>query len=140
MRYLFPLIAITVVFYGLISLPLDGAMERGGVALSIGFLMLSSYFMGALAEKVKLPRITGYLACGILFGPHLLGLVDSETVFEMRFIDGLALTFIALAAGGELKLPGLRERIRMITLNILFQVTAIFFSLSCQLDQHASQS
>ncbi|MBN1574016.1 MAG: cation:proton antiporter [Deltaproteobacteria bacterium] len=127
MRYLFPLMAITVVFYGLVSLPFDGAMERGGVAISIGFLMLSSYFMGGIAEKAKLPRITGYLACGILFGPHLLGLVDSETVVEMRFIDGLALTFIALAAGGELKIPGLKERIKVIALNILFQVTAIFF-------------
>jgi Kef-type K+ transport system membrane component KefB len=126
MRYLFPLTAIAIVFYGLISLPFDGAMERGGVAVSIGFLMLSSYFMGGMAERLKLPRITGYLACGILFGPHLLGLVDSETVFEMRFIDGLALTFIALAAGGELKIPGLKERIKVIGLNILFQVTAVF--------------
>lgn len=126
MRYLFPLIAITVVFYGLILLPFDGAMERGGVALSIGFLMLSSYFMGALAEKVRLPRITGYLACGILFGPHLLGFVDSETVLEMRFIDDLALTFIALAAGGELKIPGLKKRAKVIALNIIFQVTTVF--------------
>jgi Kef-type K+ transport system membrane component KefB len=126
MRYLFPLIAITVVFYGLVSIPFDGAMERGGVAVSIGFLMLTAYFMGAVAEKVRLPRITGYLACGILFGPHLLGLVDSVTVSEMRFIDDLALTFIALAAGGELKIPGLKKRMKLISLNILFLVTAVF--------------
>jgi Kef-type K+ transport system membrane component KefB len=127
MKYLFPLVSVAVVFYGLVSIPVDGAMERGGVALSIGFLMLTSYFMGAMAEKVKLPRITGYLACGILFGPFLLGFVSADTVSEMRFINDLALTFIALAAGGELKISGLKERVSLIALNIVVQIVAIFF-------------
>ena len=126
MRYLFPLIAVSVVFYGLTSLPIDGAMERGSVSVSIGFLMLSAYFMGKLAEKFSLPRISGYIITGILFGPSILGFVDNDTVSDMRFIDGLALTFIALAAGGELRIKELIPRLKVISLTIVFQVSLIF--------------
>lgn len=126
MRYFFPLIVVVVIFYGLFSFPIDGALERGGVAVAFGFLMISAFFVGKIAEKAKLPKITGYIACGILFGPHFLNFIDTQTVSELSFIDGLALTFIALAAGGELKIRGLKERAKVITITIVLQITAIF--------------
>ena len=126
MRYIFPLIVVVIIFYGLFSFPMDGALERGGVAVAFGFLMISAYFVGKIAEKLKLPKITGYIACGILFGPHFLNFIDTQTVSELRFIDGIALTFIALAAGGELKIRGLRERAKAISLTVVLQVATVF--------------
>ncbi len=126
MRYFFPLIVVVVIFYGLFAFPIDGAIERGGVAVAFGFLMISAYFVGKIVERVKLPKITGYIACGILFGPHFLNFIDARTVSELRFIDGLALTFIALAAGGELKIRGLKERAKAITITIVLQIAAVF--------------
>jgi Kef-type K+ transport system membrane component KefB len=126
MKHFFPLIVLVAIFYGLLLLPIDGAVDRGGVSTSFGFLMLSAFFVGKIAERFRLPKITGYIACGILFGPFVLRLVDTEMVSRLRFIDGFALTFIALAAGGELKLKGLRTRVKTISLTILLQILLIY--------------
>ena len=39
--------------------------------LALGFVVLGSYTIGALAEVVRLPHITGYLLAGLFFGPSI---------------------------------------------------------------------
>ena len=87
--------------------------------MTFGFLLLAAYLIGDVLSRFKLPKITGYILAGILFGPHLLDFVSADTVRELKLIDDLALTFIAFAAGGELRLEGLRERRKSITLTVL---------------------
>ena len=54
------------------------ARQSGGAAdaalptsatVGLGFLLLASYVSGRLAKWSHMPRITGYLAMGILAGP-----------------------------------------------------------------------
>ena len=97
---------------------------------TFGFLLLTAYLIGDVLSRFKLPKLTGYILAGILFGPHLLDLVSAETVRELKLIDDLALTFIAFAAGGELRLEGLRERRRSITLNVFFQTGLVFLGVA----------
>jgi Kef-type K+ transport system membrane component KefB len=97
--------------------------------MTFGFLLLTAYLIGDVLSRFKLPKITGYILAGVLFGPHLLELVDAGTVQELKLIDDLALTFIAFAAGGELRLEGLRERQRSIILNVLFQTVVVFLGV-----------
>ena len=78
-----------------------------------------SYLIGQGGTKLHLPKITGYIFAGVLFGPHLLKLLETHTVLQLKFIDDMALTFIALAAGGELRLKDLRARWRNILLTIV---------------------
>jgi Kef-type K+ transport system membrane component KefB len=77
----------------------------------LGFLLLAAFVAGELAREVSLPRITGYLVIGILFGPHVLGLLPQQTVSGFRLINDTALSVIALQAGGELRLHSLRHRL-----------------------------
>jgi Kef-type K+ transport system membrane component KefB len=98
--------------------------------MTFGFLLLSAYLIGDVLSRFKLPKITGYILAGILFGPHLLDLVSAGTVRELKLIDDLALTFIAFAAGGELRLEGLRERRRSIALNVFFQAGVVFLGVA----------
>jgi Kef-type K+ transport system membrane component KefB len=98
-------------------------------AMTFGFLLLAAYLIGDVLSRIKLPKITGYILAGILFGPHLLDLVSAETVRELKLIDDLALTFIAFAAGGELGLEGLRQRRRSITLTISFLTIIVFLGV-----------
>jgi len=97
--------------------------------MTFGFLLLAAYLIGDVLSRFKLPKITGYILAGILFGPHLLNLVSAGTVRDLKLIDDLALTFIAFAAGGELRLEGLRERRRSITLTVLVQTVIVFFGV-----------
>lgn len=95
----------------------------------LGFLLLAAFVAGELGRELRLPRITGYLVIGILFGPHVLRLIPQETVTDFRLINGVALSVIALQAGGELRLDRLRPRFASIgaitAVQILFTVLGV---------------
>jgi Kef-type K+ transport system membrane component KefB len=124
--------ALTLVVISLLAVlfrylgPLPG-MASGTMLL--GFLLLAAFVAGELAADIKLPRITGYLVIGIAFGPWALGLLPEETVKDFRLINDVALSVIALQAGGELRLSGLYERWRSIvsitSLHILIIMGAV---------------
>ncbi|MEE9197909.1 MAG: cation:proton antiporter [bacterium] len=71
----------------------------------IGLLILLSQLGGRLANRLRAPRILGYLVTGILFGPSVLGLF-SETLVkeELTLITDIALILIAFSIGGALSL------------------------------------
>jgi Kef-type K+ transport system membrane component KefB len=98
--------------------------------MTFGFLLLSAYLIGDVLSRFRLPKLTGYILAGILFGPYLLNLVSADTVTELKLIDDLALTFIAFAAGGELRLEGLRKQRRSITLTVLCQTVIVFVGVA----------
>ena len=58
--------------------------------------------------------LTGFLFTGILAGPWVLGLISEGAIEKLRFVDQIALAFIAFAAGGELYLKELRSRFKSI--------------------------
>lgn len=83
--------------------------------LSFAIIALASDRIGRLFARLKLPMISGFLLLGILAGPYLLGLISAETVQRVTFLDDLSLAVIAFAAGSELHLQELRNRIKSIT-------------------------
>ncbi|MCK6507667.1 cation:proton antiporter [Myxococcota bacterium] len=82
--------------------------------VSFGFIILAAYTLGAVAEKLKLPHITGYLLAGVACGPHLLGLLNARVVAELKVFDALAIALIAMEAGASLDLAALRTQLRQI--------------------------
>ena len=63
---------------------------------------------------IRLPLITGLLVIGIIAGPDILGLISREAVSNLRFINDIALAFIAFAVGSELYLAEMRSRFKSI--------------------------
>lgn len=100
------------------SLPKGDALGAH-ITLVAGLLLLSGHVIGHLMAGFRLPRITGYLCVGLLMGPYILGFMTVETVEELGFLNELAVTFIALAAGGELRVAELRDRMRTIMVVIV---------------------
>lgn len=74
---------------------------------SIGLLLLTGLFVGKIAGQFHFPAVTGYILGGILIGPSLLNLLP-EFPFRQP-IEGIALSLIAIAIGGELSLKNLRD-------------------------------
>ena len=72
-------------------------------ALAFLFLAPACHIFGSAAQRVKLPRITGYLAAGIVAGPYVLRLLNADSVSHLWFVDQACLSAIALAAGAELQ-------------------------------------
>ncbi len=82
--------------------------------LALGYLLLASFLMGGVFKSLGLPRLTGYLASGIVFGPNGLGFVTHSTVEDLGIVNGVAIALIALTAGTEMHLRSLRPLFRTI--------------------------
>ncbi|MFQ5669097.1 MAG: monovalent cation:proton antiporter family protein [Acidobacteriota bacterium] len=103
------------------------------ILLAFAFVALAAQQIGDAFARLRLPLITGFLLAGLVAGPHVLGLMTSDALSHLRFVDELTLAFIAFAAGGELHLDDLRGRlasIRWVTLGLvvvtfLFSVVAL---------------
>ncbi len=112
--------------------PLHG--EGPGAArqtlLLFGFLMLAAYTVGELATLVSLPRITGYLLAGMLFGPSLLGTVPQTVIGELALVNRLAIALIAFLAGAELRWSELRERGRAILTMLGTELVLAFVAIA----------
>jgi Kef-type K+ transport system membrane component KefB len=112
---------------------------EAGITIAFGFLLLVAYLVGEIFSIASLPRISGYILTGVLFGPYVVGFVDSHMVRLLKVVDDLALTFIALAAGGELRMSELTHRFRSILYTIVLLTVvvwsgvAIFVLLACPL-------
>lgn len=88
--------------------------SAGRVTLALGFVLLTAYFLGGLLKRLGLPRLTGYLAAGMLTGPYALGWIGETALEELRVFNGVAVALIALTAGAELHLPSIRPLARTI--------------------------
>lgn len=71
--------------------------------LILGAMLVLGLFFAWLARLCRLPNVTGYLVAGLIIGPSVLNLVDSETLSSLDTISELALGFIAFSVGGEFK-------------------------------------
>jgi Kef-type K+ transport system membrane component KefB len=82
-----------------------------GAPLTLGLALIAAALAGEIFERVRLPRITGYLVFGILCGPYVADLVDRAMAREIHFVNGLAIALIAYMAGLELNLARIAPRL-----------------------------
>lgn len=92
-----------------------------GTVAGLGFLLLAGTLMSELVETIGLPHLSGYLLAGLIAGPHVLHLVDHDSVERLSVINALALALIAIAGGAELRLEQLRESARSLAWSMLIQ-------------------
>jgi len=95
--------------------------------MTVGFILLIAYMAGKAVFRFKLPRITGYMVVGIVVGPYVFGLISHEMTHQLQLINGLALSFIALTAGGELRLRELRPVWKSLCTVTLAQTIVLWF-------------
>ncbi len=82
--------------------------------VAFGFIILAAHTLGAIAERLHLPHITGYLLAGLVCGPYVLGLLSEDVVSDLKVFDVLAIALIATEAGASLNLGTLRAQLRSV--------------------------
>lgn len=87
---------------------------RPTMALAIGFSLIAALMLGEAAERLRMPRLSGYLIFGLLCGPYVLNLITAQMARELQFVNGLAIALIALIAGLEINIRHLKPRFRAI--------------------------
>ena len=98
-------------------------------SLALTLLYLLAAVLGVVAcRSLKLPPMLGYLAAGVLIGPHALALAqNSESV---RHLGEFGVVFLMFAIGLEFSLPKLRAMRRQVfglgLLQVVLTMTAAF--------------
>ncbi len=79
------------------------------LVLAIGIIIVIGFLGGLVTEKIKFPRITGYIIIGILLSPSLLNIISAATIENLDIMTNIALGIIAFLIGGSLHLETLRK-------------------------------
>ena len=77
--------------------------------LGVGIVILLGLLGGKLSHRIKIPRVTGYMLVGLLFGPSVIGLISTETLNNIHLVNEIALGLILFAIGGEIEIHHLRS-------------------------------
>jgi Kef-type K+ transport system membrane component KefB len=100
---IFLIIALAGLMQALRSFNVEEQPGSAGTSLALGYLLLTAYFVGGLFKRAGLPKLTGYIATGILVGPGVLELVSEQMLGSLKVVNGVAIALIAMTAGSELE-------------------------------------
>ena len=99
--------------------------------LSLSLIFLSGLAGAYIAQALRLPRIIGMLAAGIIVGPCCLGVLDEKILYISPDLRKLALVIILIKAGLSLNLEDLkrvgRPSLLLSFLPAAFEVAAVTF-------------
>jgi Kef-type K+ transport system membrane component KefB len=101
-----------------------------GAVAAVGFLLLAGTLASEIVETIGLPHLSGYIAAGVIAGPHVLRLLDHDVVERLSPVNTLALSLIALAGGAELKLDLVRRGLRSLVWMTLVQSAVVLVAMT----------
>ena len=76
---------------------------------SLSLIFLVGLAMGAICQRLKLPRIIGMLVTGIILGPYVLDLLDPSILSISADLRKIALIIILIKAGLSLDISDLKK-------------------------------
>lgn len=79
------------------------------LVLAIGIITVIGFLGGRAAERLRFPRITGYILIGVLLSPSVLNVISGATIENLGIITDIALGIIAFLIGGSLRLESMRK-------------------------------
>ncbi|MCD6205647.1 MAG: cation:proton antiporter [Candidatus Marinimicrobia bacterium] len=91
------------------------------VVFGTGILLLSGYFLGKLAEKVKLPAITGYILAGLLLSKSMISIIPETAPYKLNSITEIALGMIAITIGAEFEFSRIKQIGRSVLVMTIFE-------------------
>lgn len=99
----------------------------------VGLLLLAGVVSGEVVQRyLRLPRITGYAAAGLLLGPGALGLIGPPLLNEFRVFVDISIGLILFELGQRLDLRWLRRTPALVLMGLAEAGAAallVFFAL-----------
>lgn len=93
----------------IIAIDISKNRNGGFMLASLSLIFLVGLAMGAICQKLKLPRIIGILVTGIVLGQYVLDLLDPSILSISAELRKMALIIILLKAGLSLDLKDLKK-------------------------------
>ena len=104
-----------------------------------GLILLGAYLFALIINKWSFPKLTGYMVLGMILGPIGINFLNNEILDQLKILESMALSFIALTAGGEFKFKELKKYLRTLIYMLSGQILAVFFGLIIIINIFASQ-
>jgi NhaP-type Na+/H+ or K+/H+ antiporter len=76
---------------------------------SIALILLSGFLIGIVLEKIKIPKLVGFIIIGLIIGPYALNLIDSKLLSISSELRQIALIIILTRAGLSLDISSLKK-------------------------------
>jgi NhaP-type Na+/H+ or K+/H+ antiporter len=99
------------------------------IFFNIAILLILGIIGGNIAEKLKLPRVTGYIIVGMIFGPSGLHLINKDFLYEIKLIKVLTLGFVGFNIGMELNKLTLKLKGGRVLFITFFQAFITFITV-----------
>ncbi|MBI9100282.1 MAG: cation:proton antiporter [Spirochaetaceae bacterium] len=97
----------------------------------IGLLLIFGYILGKLADKIRLPEITGYIISGLLMGDAVFKVIPLHS--DLSIVTDIALALIALTIGGEFYITKLKVMGKEVMILTVFQILLTYIVVSVSL-------
>jgi len=104
-----------------------------GTELAFGFLMLASYFTAKIVNRFGFPKMTGYIAAGVVSGPFVLSFVTKDMGVSLKVVSNTATAILALEAGAELQLKRIKPVMKTLRGITIFAVIGSMFTIATAL-------
>lgn len=109
------------------SLPLayaEGGLLQGAEPLfALAVILVTGLAFGALAKRVKLPKVTGQILAGVIIGGAGFDLLPHDTLDALAPLTEFALALMAVTVGTHLSFRRLRNARRRLTLLAIFEAS-----------------
>ena len=94
-----------------------------------GLILLGAYLFALIINKWSFPKLTGYMILGIILGPIGFNFLNHDIMDQLKVLESMALSFIALTAGGEFKFEHLKKFSKTLIYLLSGQVLVVFIGL-----------
>jgi len=102
-------------------------VETQEIALQLGILFLAAIVFGRIARYIGVPRVAGYLVCGLILGPHQLGWFKPDVMKILKPATEFALALIIFEIGTKFELSRLKRQGKLLVSLVLADVLITFF-------------
>lgn len=97
--------------------------------LLVGLLLLIGFIFGEIAQRLKFPKITGYIIAGVLLNPQLCHFIPANMPDRTNGVENLALSFITFSIGGSLYYKELKKLGKGILCITFFEAETAFVAI-----------
>ncbi len=97
--------------------------------LIVGIIIFTGFIFGEIAEKIKLPKVTGYILAGIFLNPGLFHFIQQDFINHTALVTNISLAFITFSVGGSLLYSRIKKMGRGILFITIFEAEFAFLSV-----------
>lgn len=79
------------------------------ILFAFGLLLIIAYILGGISARIGLPRIVGYILCGVFINPNILPELEIHFVERTEVLVEASMAIIAFSVGGALKIEKIKQ-------------------------------